>query len=296
MPEIEIAIVGAGKTGRTLGRLARRAGYRIGPVVCRTRAHALEAVRFIGAGKAGTEPEGAALTLLAVPDGEIAAVAKEIRLPPGAVLAHTCASFVAEVLRPHRPSGAIHPLRSFADPERASELFPGTSCAIDGDPEAVEALERLARAMGGLPLRVRTDRKALYHAGAVFASNALVASFEAALRLFEKAGIARAEALPAIASLAEGTLANIRAVGIPAALTGPVERGDDGTVRRHVEELAKHAPELAGAYGAMARIAIGLALAKGTLDRAGAGRLNAALGTAESVGAVARRKKETSRR
>jgi predicted short-subunit dehydrogenase-like oxidoreductase (DUF2520 family) len=293
---MDVAIIGAGKTGRALGRLALRAGYGIGSVVCRTRAHAEEAVRFIGAGRPGTEPAGAALTLLCVPDGEIAAVARKVRMPAGAVLAHTCATHGADVLRPHRPAGAIHPLRSFADPARAAELFPGTACAIDGDPEAVEALERFAREIGGAPLRVRTDRKALYHAGAVFASNYVVAALESALRLLEEAGVARAEALPALASLAEGTLANVRSAGIPGALTGPVERGDAETVKRHVEELSKHAPELAGAYAALARISIEVALAKGTVDRAAAGRLNAALGTVESVGAVVRRKKETSRR
>lgn len=286
---MELAILGAGKAGRTLGRLARGAGYEIGPVVCRTAGHAEEAVRFIGAGRAGTKLEGAALTLVAVPDGEIAGVAGRLRLPAGAIVAHTCAAYGAEVLRPHRPAGAIHPLRSFADPARAAELFPGTACAIDGDPEAAEALERLARAIGGRPLRVRGDRRAVYHAGAVFASNYVVAVLEAALRLFEEAGVARAEALPALAALAEGALANVRSVGIPGALTGPVERGDAGTVRRHVEALSLHAPALVGAYAELARRAIEVALEKGTVDREGAGRLNAALGTAGSPGVVVRR-------
>jgi predicted short-subunit dehydrogenase-like oxidoreductase (DUF2520 family) len=293
---MELAIIGAGKTGRTLGRLARRVGYEIGPVVCRTRAHAEEAAAFIGGGRPGTEPVGAALTILAVPDGEIASVARSLRAPRRAVVAHTCATFGADVLRPHRPAGAIHPLRSFADPARAAEQFAGAACAIDGDREAVEVLEEFARAIGGVPLRVRTDRKALYHAGAVFASNYLVAALEAALRLFEAAGVPRKEALPALGSLAEGTLANVRAVGIPAALTGPIERGDAETVKRHIEALAAEAPGLAGAYAALARLAIEVALEKGTIDRRAAGRLNAALGTVDSVGAVVPRRRETSRR
>ena len=88
---MELSIIGAGRTGRTLGLLARRAGYRIGPVVCRRAAHAREAAAFIGAGRPGTEPLGAALTIIAVPDGEIAGVVRSLRLPPGGVVAHTCA-------------------------------------------------------------------------------------------------------------------------------------------------------------------------------------------------------------
>lgn len=278
IPAMELAIVGAGKAGRALGRLARRAGYRIGPVVCRSGERAREAAAFIGGGRPGTALEGAELTLVAVPDGAIEEVARGLRAPEGAVVAHTCASLGAEVLRPHRPAGAIHPLRSFGDPERAAELFGGTACAVDGDEEAVRVLGEFARAIGGVPLRVRTDRKALYHAGAVFASNYLVAVLEAALRLFEKAGVARGDGSGALSALAEGALANVRSVGIPEALTGPIERGDAETVRRHAEALAAHAPDLAGAYAALGRLTIEVALAKGGIDREAAARLGAALG------------------
>ena len=100
----------------------------------------------------------------------------------------------------------------------------------------------------------------------------------------------RREAAPAILKLAEGTLENIRSVGIPEALTGPVERGDVETVRRHVAALVSGAPELSGAYAALGRRAIEAALAKGSIGRAQAKRLDAALGAAPA------RRKETSPR
>lgn len=266
MRRVELSIIGAGRTGRALGLLARRAGYSIGPVVCRTMAHARQAAAFIGAGRPGTEPAGAALTLIAVPDGEISAVARSLRLPRGAVAAHTCGSLGAGALRPLRPAGAIHPLRSFADPATAAAGFAGTACAIDGDPAAARALERFARAIGGRPLRVRSEEKARYHAGAVFASNYVVAVLEAALRLFEEAGVPRAQAAPVLVKLAEGTIANVKSVGIPRALTGPVERGDVDTVSRHARAVAR--TELGASYGALGRLAVEIAQAKGTLDRA----------------------------
>ncbi len=293
---MRVAVVGAGRTGRALGRLAFRAGHEIGRVVCRSMERAREAAAFIGAGRPGTEPEGDELTLVAVPDGAIAETARRLRVPAGAVVAHTCAAFGAEALRPLRPAGAIHPLRSFGDPARAAELFAGTACAVDGDPEAREALERFARSIGGRPFEVRGDRKALYHAGAVFASNALVAALEAALRCLEGAGVGREEALGALLPLSEGTLANARAAGLPGALTGPAERGDAATLRRHVEALRAHAPGLVGAYAAMTRLAIEAALAKGSIDAAAAGSLNAALGTADSPGVALPRREEAAPR
>jgi predicted short-subunit dehydrogenase-like oxidoreductase (DUF2520 family) len=275
---MRLSIIGAGKTGRALGRLARRAGIGIGAVVCRSMGRAREAAAFIGAGEPSTELAGEGLVLVAVPDGEIARVAGRLRVPAGAIVAHVCAAFGAEVLRPHRPAGAVHPLRSFGDPARAAELFRGTACAVDGDPEAVRALRAFVRAIGGKPLEVRSDRKALYHAGAVFASNYVVAALEAALRLFERAGVERGAALEALLPLAEGTLANARTRGVPGALTGPAERGDAETVRRHVRALRRHAPGLSRAYAEMGRVAVEAARAKGSIGRAGARSVGAALG------------------
>jgi predicted short-subunit dehydrogenase-like oxidoreductase (DUF2520 family) len=288
---VELSIIGAGRTGRTLGLLARRAGYRIGAVVCRTAAHARQAAGFIGAGRPGTQLRGSALTIIAVPDGEIPNVVRSLKMPRGGVAAHTCASLGAEALRPLKPAGALHPLRSFADPSRAAGLFPGTSCAIDGDPEATSVLEDFVRAIGGVPLRVRRGRKALYHAGAVFASNYVIAVLESALRLLDAAGVPRPEASAALLKLAEGTLENVRSVGIPEALTGPIERGDRGTVSRHVAALLADAAELYGPYASLGGVTVDVALAKGTLDDAGARAIHQALVPAGSV-----RKKATARR
>jgi len=274
---VELSIVGAGRCGRTLGLLARLAGWRIGAVTCRSLSHAREAVAFIGGGRAAARPEGAALTIIAVPDGVIAEVARALRMPRGGVAVHTCASFGAELLRPLRPAGALHPLRSFAEPANAAAAFPGTACAVDGDAAALRLLMSFVRSIGGSPLKVTAGRKPLYHAGAVFASNYLVAVLEAGLRLFEEAGVRRPEALKALANLAEGTLANLRTVGIPAALTGPIERGDAATVKRHVAAILERTPQLYSPYAVLGARTAGIAAAKGSLDRRALAEIGAAL-------------------
>jgi predicted short-subunit dehydrogenase-like oxidoreductase (DUF2520 family) len=280
---VELSIVGAGRCGRTLGLLARRAGWRIGAVTCRTASHAREAAAFIGAGRPSRKPEGSDVTLIAVPDGEIEGVARALKMPRGGVAVHTCASLGAEALRPLRPAGALHPLRSFADPGKAAAAFPGTACAVDGDAAAMKILGPFVRAIGGTPLRVKAGRKALYHAGAVFASNDVVAALEAALRLFEKAGVKRSAALGALANLCDGTLANVRAVGIPEALTGPIERGDVETVKRHVAAIVERIPRLYGPYAALGGLAMEVAAAKGSLGRAGLRDLALAMVPAEAT-------------
>jgi predicted short-subunit dehydrogenase-like oxidoreductase (DUF2520 family) len=273
MKDVEVSIVGAGRTGRTLGRLLREAGWRLGPVWSRSRRRAGEACAFMGGGRPTTRPEGAGLTLLCVPDEALPELARSVEMPGGGILAHVCASLGAEALRPWRPAGALHPLRSFADPARAAAAFRGTACAIDGDPAAVRVLRAATRAMGGVPLRVRPGRKPLYHAGAVFASNYVVAAVDAGLGLLERAGLDRREGLRALLPLLRGTVDAIESCGIPGALTGPVERGDSDTVARHVGALATRAPGLSRLYAELGRATLRVARAKGSIGAAEARRL-----------------------
>jgi predicted short-subunit dehydrogenase-like oxidoreductase (DUF2520 family) len=210
----------------------------------------------------------------------VADVASSLSVEPGTVVAHVAGALGSEAAAGARGAepGSVHPLRSFADPERAAASFAGTACAVEGTPPAAEALTELVTRLGGTPLAVAPGGKPLYHAGAVFASNYLVALFHAAERLFEGAGIPREAARPALGRLAEGTLDNVKASGPEGALTGPVERGDDRTVARHLEALRRHRPDLAEAYALLGRMALDVARARGSLRSEAADRVAAVLG------------------
>jgi predicted short-subunit dehydrogenase-like oxidoreductase (DUF2520 family) len=275
-----VEVVGTGQAGRAMARVLARAGYAV-RVVSRSAERAREAAAFAGAGAWGAEPGRADLVLLAVPDARIVEAAARAR---GGIVAHLSGAVPSAAIGAvaGARTGALHPLRSFADPAAAADAFAGTWCAVEG--EAAEELAAVVRRIGGIPLRVRTDRKASYHAGAVFASNYLVAILEAALRLFEEAGVPRSEALAPILVLARGTIENVSRIGIPAALSGPVERGDAGTVARHVDALRRSSPGLLDAYAALARLACEIAVEKKSIGPAEAGAVNAALGGSSTVG------------
>ena len=147
-----VALIGGGAVGRTLGRLLARAGHRIGAVVCRSEARAREAVDFIGAGTPRTNPVvDDEIILLAVPDDAIAPAAA--RLKTRGHVVHLCGNLPAEILRPSGGVvGAIHPLRSFADPAAAAEAFAGTFCFYEGDDPP--ALAALIESIGGRPAPV----------------------------------------------------------------------------------------------------------------------------------------------
>jgi len=242
-------IIGAGRVGRTLGRLAVGSGaYRVVDCLARSLASATVAVDFIGAGRACLALDGlqpADLWLLTVPDDAIAGVAQALLasgvVRPGCVVFHASGAAEAELLAPLRAAGAhvasLHPAFSFADPARAIEQFAGTMCALEGDAAACVALRDFAAAIGARPFALAPGGKAAYHAALSVASNYLVTLTDMARQLARQGGVDE-QLLPALLGpLMQGSLANALNMGPQAALTGPVVRGDVATVARHLAVL-----------------------------------------------------------
>ena len=142
-------------------------------------------------------------------------------------------------------------------------------------PRAVDSAERLATDLGMRPFRLTAKAKAVYHAGAVFASNYFVVVEAVAQRLMRHAGLSDAEAWEALRPLVLGTVENLTAQGPPAALTGPVARGDVESIRRHLESLTADDAIL---YRALGRAALELAQKRG-MNETVAARVAEALAT-----------------
>jgi predicted short-subunit dehydrogenase-like oxidoreductase (DUF2520 family) len=286
---VKVAILGAGVIGTAWGVLLQRAGHTIVAVASRTKRRAEKAATLMGGAEVvpdvGLAAMGADLVLLAVPDREIAPVAQLVAaggaLRRGAIVAHLAGGLPAGVLEPVRAVGAhvgaIHPLQTFADVDTAIRLLPGTHCAIEGDVPAVEALTRLAHDVGGKPFHLAPGHKAAYHAGAVAASNFVVALMDVAVELLGRAGLPPDQALAALLPLLKGTVANLERVGLPDALTGPIARGDTATVHAHLSALRAGPDGARCLYVVLAHRTLEVALKKGTLTPAQAEPLRALL-------------------
>jgi predicted short-subunit dehydrogenase-like oxidoreductase (DUF2520 family) len=159
--------------------------------------------------------------------------------------------------------GSFHPLQTIVEPELAPGRLKGAWAAVEGMPRAVEAGERIAQDLGMRPFRIATKSKAIYHAGAVFASNYLVVVEAIAQRLLRHAGLSDADAWAALRPLVEGTFENLSRHEPREALTGPVVRGDTATLVRHLESLAVDDAKL---YRALGRAALELAQKQGMDD------------------------------
>jgi predicted short-subunit dehydrogenase-like oxidoreductase (DUF2520 family) len=283
-----IGIVGAGAVGTALGVALSRAGWPIHAVASRDPARRERFRSLVEVTRVFADPEPildeVELVILAVPDDVVAEVAGSLRLYSGQAMVHTSGALGAEVLAPAMAAGtqvgAFHPLVAFADTERAVAALHGATVAIEGDDQLAAMLADMAEAIGARPVRLAPGTKAAYHAAAVLAAGGFVALLDAIAELGRVAGLDEAGALAIYGPLIEGTLGNARALGIRAALTGPMTRGDVGTLRSHLAALRTHAPGVLPLYVAAAEREIELAATRGALAPEAAERMRSMLRSA----------------
>jgi predicted short-subunit dehydrogenase-like oxidoreductase (DUF2520 family) len=180
--------------------------------------------------------------LLCVPDRAIAEVAHGIE--PGPWVAHVSGATSLAALAPHRRRFSLHPLQTFTH-GRGAEQLDGAYAAVTAETAEARALgDELARSLGLKPFELADEKRTLYHAGASFASTYLVTLYRTASTLFELAGAPPEGLVP----LMRRTIDN----GFQ--MTGPIVRGDYGTIAAHVDALRDEAPGLERVYRALAEV------------------------------------------
>jgi predicted short-subunit dehydrogenase-like oxidoreductase (DUF2520 family) len=289
-----IAVIGAGRVGTAFALLLNEKGYHVSGIADIEQGLAEKCARriasaAIGAGAtpiATTDPSlvagGADIVLITTPDREIGPVARELAgrergsgtpsFSPGTVLCHASGALASTVLRveglEHVSVLSLHPLQTFADEETAPARLAGSLCVLEGDAHAVAVGKQLVQDIGGKAFVISTHHHTAYHAAACIASNYLVALLHLAGVLFARIGMERDESLEALLPLVRSTLDNISLLGIPEALTGPIERGDISVVETHLAALDEDPdPLLQAAYAILGRICSALAVEKGRITR-----------------------------
>jgi len=280
-----LGIIGAGHVGLVLGRAFAAAGWPVVAVASRDPERRARFQAAVPGARAYPEAtpvlDDVEIAFLTVPDDAIATVAAGLRLYAGQGLVHTSGLVPAAVLAPALSAGTLaasfHPLVAFAREDEALAALPGATVALEGDEPLVSLLAELATAIGAQPVRVPAGAKAAYHAAAVMAAGAEIALLDAIVSLGRGAGLDEAASLAVYLPLVRQALAGAETLGVRAALTGPLVRGDVGTVRAHLEALARLAPDTLDLYRATAEREVAMALAEGRLTAEQAATLRAVL-------------------
>ncbi len=260
-----VAIVGPGSLGSALARALHAAGYRVREMVHRggasgRRAQLLAAEIGARAVKGTEATFSADVVWLCVGDSEIASCARQLakgRTWQGKIAFHSSGALGSGELGPLRGGGAavasIHPMMTFVRNVRPK--LKGVTFAMEGDRRAVQTARRIAKNLGGEAVVIDAERKGMYHAFGAFTSPLLVATLMLAERVASKAGLTQSEAMRAMRPIVLQTISNFFDRGGADAFSGPLARGDVGTVRRHLEVL-RAVPEVRQAYVALAKSAL----------------------------------------
>ena len=278
---LRLGFVGAGVVGTTLAIALFRCGYRV--VACASRSRAAPrrlAATVPGCVAVDTPQEvvnSADLVFLTVPDDAIQGVAASLTWRPGQAAVHCSGAYSRDVLAvPHEQgadTGSLHPMQTFPDADSALNSLDGIVFGIEAEGALLEVLQGMACALGGTPVVLRSQDKPLYHASAIMACGYVLALLHQASGLWEALGLSPEEGLRALLPLTRATLEGATRQGPVSALTGPIARGDVGTVRRHLEALQAQAPAVVPLYCSLGLATLPLAQAKGGLSPAQAREL-----------------------
>lgn len=276
---LRAGVIGVGRAGSALGAALARAGH---PVVAanaisetsRERAAALlPSADLVPVEEVIARTD---LVLLAVPDDVLPALAAQLPFTPGQFVVHCSGRYGVAILAPAQSRGALplalHPAMTLTGTSLDVERLSGAPFGVTAPQPLRMAAEALVMEMGGEPVWIPEQARALYHASLAHSANHLITLVASAIEMLGEAGVEMPARL--LSPLLHASLDNALRLGYPA-LTGPVVRGDAQTVTAHIEELA-YDPQLQAAYIALARLTADRALAEGLLrPQAAEGLLNA---------------------
>ncbi|MFG2194798.1 Rossmann-like and DUF2520 domain-containing protein [Streptomyces sp. NPDC048639] len=270
---LAVGVVGAGRVGPALAAALQLAGHRpvavsgISEASVRRAATLLPDVPVVTPAEVLERSE---LVLLTVPDDALPSLVEGLAetgaVRPGQLLVHTSGRYGSTVLDPATRAGglplALHPVMTFTGSSVDVQRLAGCSFGVTAPEELRLAAEALVIEMGGEPEWIEEQARPLYHAALALGANHLVTLVAQSMDLLRASGVGAPDRM--LGPLLGAALDNALRSG-DAALTGPVARGDAGTVAAHVAELREHAPQAVAGYVAMARATADRALAHGML-------------------------------
>jgi predicted short-subunit dehydrogenase-like oxidoreductase (DUF2520 family) len=289
---LKVGFIGTGTVGTALAIRLSSKGYHIAAASDLKQ----DAARYLAQVISGCQTpdnnqavaDTADLVFITTPDDNIAVVAAEIKWHSGQSVVHCSGADSTESLKPAEELGAdtgvFHPLQTFASAQQAIANIPGSTFAIEAREPLLKNLKDMANDLDGNWIVIKAEDKVIYHAAAVIACNYLVTLAKLATDLWQTFAIPPQQAIQALLPLLKGTIHNLETVGIPQCLTGPIARGDTGTVKKHLDALQKTAPDILTTYRELGRQTIPIALAKGKISRQQAQELQTILEQPDSTG------------
>ncbi|MDI9818043.1 MULTISPECIES: Rossmann-like and DUF2520 domain-containing protein [unclassified Legionella] len=247
---MQFNVIGAGRLGKNLAlAIAGRQLANLIAICNKSLTSAVNAVSAIGSGTAVAQLNALPptdLTFITPPDDLISPIVRQLAegktIRPGSIVVHCSGVLSSEELQPLKGQGcliaSLHPLKAFAKGYLDNQAFKNCDCIVEGDEEAIAVLSSIFDPLGAMIIPIKAEKKAGYHAAAVFSSNYLVTLASVSVELLLNAGIDGRVAQQMAVRLMKSSLANVeQASTVSKALTGPLARGDIDTIKKHLDAI-----------------------------------------------------------
>ncbi|MBR1695460.1 MAG: DUF2520 domain-containing protein [Selenomonas sp.] len=245
---MKIGFIGAGKVGFSLGKYFHERGYEVAGYYSRTFQSAVEAAAFTASDVYATRSELVAASdvlFLTVPDGAIATEYAALCQNPiqGKIICHCSGALTAEAVFPDieqrgAAGFAVHPLVAVSSRRTSYRELADVFFTLEGTASRLPAMQAWLSRAGLHVQHISAAAKIKYHCAAAMASNQAAVLFAKSQQLLEECGFSAENAQAALGPLFFGNARHVVEEGPVAALTGPVERADLGTVAKHLNVLA----------------------------------------------------------
>lgn len=250
---MRIGFIGAGKVGCTLGKYFRENGIPVSGYYNRTSEHAKEAAEFTDTlyyEDVNDLINESDMIFITVSDNSIPMVYGSLdkKILAGKIIAHSSGALSSSVFTDSGTYGfygySIHPIYAVNDRFTAYKNFQNAFITIEGNEDKIDFLLNLFRSLGNKTAKISSENKVRYHSAAVFASNLVCGLFGKAEDILVSCGFSQDDAKDALKGLFLDNASGIADKGPMLQLTGPIERNDTGTVRKHLEVLSEDEKEL----------------------------------------------------
>jgi len=272
----ETTVIGLGALGMALVKALSSRDIPVKSIFNRTPEKVRTLSRQLDIPISGAFPEDSSqlgeLVFITVPDGAINEVAERLSHLKGdfegRFYVHCSGNESANLLNPLAEKGgrtaSFHPLQTFT-PQSGPESFNGIYFSLQGDEEVFPIIENIAKIFDAHSFRITARQKPYLHAAAVMASNYLYTLLDASAGIGALGGLPESQLQQALLPLIQTTLENAEGMSFAEALSGPIKRGDLGTVQKHLELLRDH-QKLRRPYCELGLQTIDLAQSSGSLD------------------------------
>ena len=262
-----IGFIGAGRLAQILAPALHDKGYLITSISSRSHSSAVAlSERIPGSCVSEIKDVDADLIFITTSDSAISEVASNVYWNSRQYAVHCSGASSLEKLHYAKRMGASvgswHPYQTF----NKFTSLEGVTFGIQAEVSLTEILREMTLNLGGIPIEIPSDLRPLYHASSVMSCGYLATLIYSAALLWTSTGLSEEKGFNAILKIARSTLDAIEELGVPSAMTGPIIRGDKGTVNLHKDLIERHLPSLWPFYEQISLLSVMIAQENGISD------------------------------